>query len=143
MKTMFWLSMFFIILGNVIYHLSQKAIPASANPVASVLVSYVVAILFSLLLLPKYLSGISFTEALRTLNWSSVVVGVSIVAIEFGFLLAYRAGWQINLAALLASVIIALILLPIGVLAFRESWSWHKTMGLVCCVVGLILLNKK
>ncbi len=140
---MFWLSMFFIILGNVIYHLSQKAIPASANPVASVIVSYIVAIGLSTLLLPKYLSGTSFVAALRTLNWSSVIVGISIVAIEFGFLLAYRAGWQINLAALLASVIIALILLPIGVFAFREHWSWYKTLGLVCCVVGLILLNKK
>lgn len=140
---MFWLSMFFIILGNVIYHLSQKAIPASANPVASVIVSYVVAILMSALLLPKYLAGTSFAEALRTLNWSSFLVGVSIVAIEFGFLLAYRAGWQINLAALLASVVIALILLPIGVFALREHWSWYKTLGLVCCVAGLILLNKK
>lgn len=141
--TMFWLSMLFIILGNVIYHLSQKAIPATANPVASVLVSYAVAMLFSLLLLPKYLTGTSFAAALRTLNWSSVLVGVSIVAIEFGFLLAYRAGWQINLAALLASVAIALLLLPIGVLAFREHWSWSKTLGLVCCVLGLILLNRK
>lgn len=64
------------------------------------------------------------------------------MGIEFGFLLAYRAGWQINVAALIASVLLGLILLPIETLAFQEDWSWHKTIGLVLCVIGLVLLQR-
>ncbi|RIK61769.1 hypothetical protein DCC62_27410, partial [candidate division KSB1 bacterium] len=142
MVSIFWIAMAVIVAGNIIYHIAQKSIPQNANPLASVIVSYVVAIAVSLFLLPKYLSGTTFLSALRTLNWSSIIVGIGIVGIEFGFLLAYRAGWQINVAALIASVLLALILLPIGTFAFQESWSWPKTVGLVLCMIGLVLLQR-
>lgn len=63
MGSIFWIAMATIVAGNIIYHVSQKSIPHSANPLASVIVSYVVAIALSLFLLPKYLSGTTFLSA--------------------------------------------------------------------------------
>jgi drug/metabolite transporter (DMT)-like permease len=74
---------------------------------------------------------------------SVALVGVGIVAIEVGFLLAYRLGWEISAASLTASTAIAAILLPIGVFAFREAWSAPRLLGLGLCVAGLWLIHRR
>ncbi|HEV8661075.1 MAG TPA: hypothetical protein VGS96_20930 [Thermoanaerobaculia bacterium] len=43
-----------------------------------------------------------------------VAIGLAIVAIDLGFLLAYRAGWRISTASVAANTTAALILLPTG-----------------------------
>jgi len=49
---MFYWSMVFVVLGNVLYHVSQKSIPRGLDPVFSVFVSYVTALALAALLLP-------------------------------------------------------------------------------------------
>jgi multidrug transporter EmrE-like cation transporter len=63
--------------------------------------------------------------------------------IEIGFVLAYRAGWQISLASVSVNVAIAVILIPLGLVFFRESLTRANLVGLALCLTGLVLLTWK
>lgn len=43
------------------------------------------------------------------------------IGIEFGFLLVYRSGWNLGIAAVLTNVVASLILLPVAVLFFKDK----------------------
>ena len=84
-----------VVLGNVLYHLGQRAIPRDANAVVATLAAYLVAIVGTFATIPLLARGVQLSSAWRLLNWSTVLVGLGIVGVELGFLLAYRAGWVI------------------------------------------------
>jgi drug/metabolite transporter (DMT)-like permease len=130
------------IAGNVVYHVSQKSIPAGVHPVVSVIVSWITAIVVSLLVLPFIpLRGSVMSEVAR-LNWTSFVVGAAIVAVEIGFLLAYRAGWNISLGAVTSNTAVGLILIPTGMLLFHERMTLTHAIGIVFCLIGLVLVTR-
>jgi drug/metabolite transporter (DMT)-like permease len=137
---MFYFSMLLTVLSNLLYHLSQKAIPRSVNPMVSILATYATAIVLSSIVLLFYPSPMGIAESLKKLNWSSVGVGVAIVGVEIGFLLAYRAGWNISLGAVASNVAVTILLVPVGIAAFHESLSARNSVGIALCVVGLLLI---
>jgi drug/metabolite transporter (DMT)-like permease len=131
-----------VIVGNVIYHLGQRVIPREANPLIANLAAYLVAIVLTLVMLPFFAPGVSLIPAFRGLNWSTLLVGAGILVIELGFLLAYRSGWPLSSASMVANLCVAVIFLGIGVIAFKEDWSASRTAGLGCCMLGLWLINR-
>ena len=139
---MFYMSMFLVVAGNILYHLSQKSIPRGLNPAFSVTVSYLVALALSIAIYP-FFSDQPFRESSRQLNWSSFGVGVAAVIIEFAFLLVYRSGWNLSIATTIASAAIAVVLIPLGILVFREHVSPLNVVGLLMCLAGLVLAVRR
>ncbi|MCX4243606.1 hypothetical protein [Paraliomyxa miuraensis] len=130
------------ILANVGYHLCQKAIRPDVSPAASLVVTYAVALVLSLLLWPWLGGGEGMTVALRRLGPATYALGAAVVLIELGFLLAYRAGWTLGVAALYCSAAVALVLVPVGMLAFGETLDLRKGAGLLLALAGLLLLTE-
>ena len=77
------------------------------------------------------------------MNWTSIVLAITILGIEAGYLLAYRSGWSLNVSALVVTVTVTILLIPTGVLLFSEKLSAHRVIGIVVCIAGLVLLNWK
>jgi hypothetical protein len=75
-------------------------------------------------------------------NWASFALGLIVVSLELGFLLAYRAGWKVSAAAVYSNVAVGLLLLPIGVWLYRESLTISNGFGIVLAVVGLVLMSR-
>jgi drug/metabolite transporter (DMT)-like permease len=136
-------SVVIIVASNVLYHVSQKSIPAGAHPLLSVAVTYAAALLVTLLLFPFSPGGAPKLSGLAQLNWATLGVAVSAVGIEIGFLLAYRAGWNISIGSLVVSVAVAILLLPTGLLLYREHLSAANVTGIVLCLAGLVLVMLK
>jgi drug/metabolite transporter (DMT)-like permease len=126
--------------SNVLYHIAQKSIPGGAHPLTSLIVTYLVALLVTLLLWPLYPGGGPTWRSFSKLNWASLAVGVAIVGVEMGVLLAYRAGWRVGVLSTVVNVALVVVLLPIGLLFFGEHFSASNVAGLVLCVAGLWLL---
>jgi uncharacterized membrane protein len=57
-----------------------------------------------------------------------------------GFLLAYRSGWRISVAAVATNVAVTLLLVPIGIMVFKDHLSLRNVLGLIFCVLGLVLV---
>ncbi len=134
------LSASLVIASNVLYHVAQKSIPAGVHPLLSVAVTYATALLFTLLLWPLSPGGAPKVSDIGQLNWATLGVALSAVGIEIGFLLAYRAGWNINIGSLIVSVAVALLLIPTGALLFKEHLSAANVAGIVLCLAGLVLV---
>lgn len=130
------------VLSGVSYHLFQKLIAPQLHPILSLILTYVTAIVVSLCLLPFFPRQTPLVDQLRLTLWPSMALGIAIVGLEVGFLLAYRAGWNISIAAVFSNVAVALVLLPAGLLFFKEHVSAVNAVGVVLCIVGLILANR-
>lgn len=135
----FYLPLLLVIASTTLYHVSQKSVPSQVNPMLSVTTNYVTALVVSLLILPFY-PGNSLRASWKSLNWASIAVGVSIVGIELGFLVAYRAGWRISLASLIGNVATALLLLALGLSFYREHLGARAMVGIGLCLAGLGLV---
>lgn len=139
---MYVFSIALIVASNILYNVCQKSTPESANPMSSLLVTYLTASLITLITFQLYYTDESLVQSIKGLNWTSIVLGVTIVGLEFGYLMAYRAGWNISVGSLVANILLALMLIPVGILFYQEGFALNKTMGVVLCLIGLILLNK-
>jgi drug/metabolite transporter (DMT)-like permease len=140
---LFYASMGLTILSNALYHVFQKLTPGTAHPVLSLALTYLVAAVVCLALLPFFPLQGNLAATLRGLNWSSVGLAVAITGLELGFLLAYRAGWNISLGALVSNVGVTILLIPVGLLFFREKISATNVIGIVVCLIGLVLINRR
>jgi hypothetical protein len=81
------------------YHLAQKSIPKGINPFYAMIIAYVVGIILLTVCALMLPGNKSFVSSLTESNWAVLVVGAAAACIELGFLLAYRSGWKISLAA--------------------------------------------
>ncbi len=140
---LFYFSIALTILSSALYHFSQKQIPAGVHPIVSVIVTYAVSLVICLGLLYFDWPREGVLQAVKQLNWASYVLALSLIGLEVGFLLAYRAGWNIGLAAVLVNVVASLILIPIALLVFRDKLSWINIAGVLVCLIGLVMLNWK
>jgi drug/metabolite transporter (DMT)-like permease len=123
------------------YHLVQKSTPAQVHPVVGLAVTYAASLVICLLLLPLFPLAEGWRAELGRVNWASLALAFTVVGIELGFLLSYRAGWAISTAALASNIVVALLLIPIGLLVFGERLAWNQALGIAACVVGLALIN--
>ncbi len=141
MKT-FYLPLVLTVGGNVLYHVSQKSVPKAASPYLTMMLAYVVGIVVCALCAVFYPTDRPFFASLREVNWTAAAIGLGAVTVELGYLLAYRLGWNISLAPVLTSAGVALILIPVGLVAFKEQLSVLNVVGVVCCLVGLFLVMR-
>lgn len=127
-------------LSTVLYNLFQKLTPPGANPALALSVTYAVALCVTLMFFAFYPLG-DPGAALQKLNWASLALGLAIAGVEIGTLLAYRAGWQISLLAIMVNVVASLALVLIGVVFFKEKLSLVNTLGILICIAGLVMVN--
>jgi multidrug transporter EmrE-like cation transporter len=140
---LFYFSITLAIASSALYHFVAKSTPSNVNFTVSLLVTYAFAFivtLFTFFFFPVE-NGI-FAE-IKKLNWASVGLAIAIVGIEFGFLLVYKSGWNLGIAAVLTNVIASLILVPVAVYVFKDKLNWVNVMGILVCLAGLIMLNWK
>jgi multidrug transporter EmrE-like cation transporter len=136
-----WLSV--AIACRVGYHLVLKLTPAGVNPLLSLLVTYaLVTVLFGALLVASP-GGFEWRQEARQLNWTAVALAVAIVGLDLAFLFVYRSGFEVSLGALVTQSSAAMLLLVVGVVVFREKLSLANSAGIVLCLVGLWLVNRR
>ena len=140
---LFYFSIILAVCSSAFYHFTAKSTPGNVNFTVSLLVTYALAFLATLLTFPFFPVQEGVTAELRKLNWASIGLAVAVVGIEFGFLLMYRAGWNLGISAVLVTVIASLVLVPVAVLVFRDKISWVNVLGIFVCMAGLVMLNWK
>ena len=134
----FYLPVLLTVVGTLAYHVAQKTMPRPVSPFFSLAVAFSIATIVCLIAL---LSTTRISFALwHDLSWSSVALGFAVVMIETGYLIAYRMGWKLNRTSLFSNVCVAIVLIPIGSVLFREQASLRMMVGSLLCIIGLVLL---
>ena len=131
-----------IVVSNIFYHVCSKQMPEKVNPFAALTVTYLVGAAVSAVLYFVLNRGGSFIAELKNINWTSWVLGIAIVGLEAGSVYMYKAGWNISTGQLVHSTILAVCLIVIGVIFYKEHITLSKAAGIVICIVGLFFINK-
>ena len=139
---MYLASIALVVIGSLCYHLSNRAVNQQLPPAFALIVTYgtALAIVIGWSIAARETGrGASW----RNVNWPTFTLAAGVVLIEAGFLLAYRAGWKLSTASLVANVGSSLLLVLIGVTAFGEELSRTTAAGLALAIAGLALMNYK
>ncbi len=137
----FW-PILLIVLSNTMYQVSAKSVPGTMNPFASLSVTYLVGAAASLLLYFILSPSPDLLNEYKSLNWAPFVLGLVVVGLEVGYIYAYRAGWPVSMAQIVQASLLAVVLLFVGWLVYKEVITWNKVLGIVICLIGLGILNK-
>ena len=140
---LFYFSVTLAIASSALYHFSARSTPANVNFPISLVVTYAVALVIVFVTVFFFPTSIGFMAELKQLNWASFLLAISIVGIEFGFLLVYRSGWHLGIAAVLVNVVASLILVPVAIFVFKDKLSLVNVIGILVCLAGLVMLNWK
>jgi uncharacterized membrane protein len=133
-----------LIVGSVVlYQVSQKLLPENINPWHALMLYYLLAFVMTVAATLVDRPSQSFLESVRQSNWAVPLVALSIVGIEVGWILAFRAGGSLSLTGLIVNVTVAVVVIPLGLLFFKEKISLVNIAGMVLCVVGLILISRR
>lgn len=140
---LFYFSISLAIASSALYHFVAKSAPANVNFTVFLLATYATAFFVTLLTFYFFPAQDGLAAEFKKLNWATIGLAVAVVGIEFGFLLTYRAGWNLGIAAVLVNVVASLILLPVAIFIFKDKISWVNAAGIFVCLVGLVMLNWK
>lgn len=130
-------------LGNVTYHLGQKTISPTANPMVLLMAVYAVAFVLSAIAAPFFQATSGGAWKAQVFSWPVLVLGAGVLFIEIGFLLAYRSGNILQWSGVAVNGASALLLIPIALVVFRESFSLTRFLGILLTLAGLVLLTSK
>ena len=131
-----------IVLSNTVYQICSKSIAPDVHPLASVAVTYIVGAATATVLYFVLSKGGNIIKEFSHLNWASYVLGLVVVGLEVGFLFAYRAGWQVNTAATVQGAFLAISLIIVGYVLFKEPVNASKLIGVAFCLLGLFFINR-
>lgn len=132
-----------VIISGVMYHLCQKAISHDTHPLVSLIITYTIAIVLSCAAFSLFPLKHGITESVRQAGWATYVLGLAIFGLEAGYLLAYRYGADLSSTAIYTNAAIAVLLIPVAMIMFRENMSLSRITGIILCIIGFILINRK
>lgn len=132
-----------IISANVIYQICAKSIPSASNVMVSLTITYFIGATISAILFFATCKGSNFLDEVRKLNYIPLIHGIAIIGLEVGYILAYKAGWEVNKVYMIASSVSFILLLLAGYFMFNEQVTLNKIIGIVVCLIGLIIANFK
>jgi multidrug transporter EmrE-like cation transporter len=136
-----WLSV--AIAATVGYHVVLKLTPAGVNPYLSLAATYTVTTLMFAAAYVAMPGPMTFRAAVGELNWTALALGVAVVSLDLGFFMLYRGGFDVSLGQLITQSAASLLLLLLGVAYFAEKLSLVNIGGILLCIAGLWLINKK
>ena len=130
-----------IVLSNVLYNVCTKSTPSEVNAFAALSITYLIAaaVSFTTFFITSKDKNI-FAEFGKT-NWTTFVLGIVIVGLELGYILAYRNGWAMNTASVTANITLAVVLIFVSLIFYKESITLKQIAGIVLCGGGLVLIN--
>lgn len=140
MFNLFW-PIIVVVAANTLYNISAKFTPSKVDPFASLTITYLTAALLSILLFFLSSEHKNFMIEAQKINWTAVALGISVVALEFGYIYIYRVGWNVSTGSLVANISLACVLLFIGVFIYKEIIVFRQILGIVFCIIGLVLIT--
>ena len=130
-----------IVISNILYNVCTKSVPDKVNAFAALSVTYFVAATASFITFFITSKNKNIFSEISKTNWSSLVLGIVIVGLEIGYILAYRNGWKMNTVSVTANITLAVALIFVAFIFYKETITFKQISGIVLCAGGLALIS--
>lgn len=129
-----------IVVSFLTYHLITKSVSTGVNPLFFLILVYAVSLGITGVL---WRSGMTSgrDHLTRRDGALALLLGLSLVGIEVGFIWAYRRGWPVNRTAMMANIATTALLIPVGYILFRERLGVREMSGIALAIGGMWLLS--
>ena len=128
--------------SDIFYQIAAKSTPAQLNPFASLTVTYLIGAAFSVIIFFITSKGGNLLHEITSINWTAFILGLAIVGLEAGSIYMYKVGWNMNTGYIVKASFLAVALIIVGYLVYKEQVSATKIAGIAVCMVGLYLINR-
>lgn len=130
-----------IVISNIIYDISAKSFPERMNPQAGLSAVYTIAAIVTFIIFLFTSENKNFFKELKKINWATFLLAAGCMGIDLGYILLFRAGWNIGFGSLVCNIMIAISLIFAGIIFYREKIIKDHLIGISLCLAGLILIN--
>ena len=130
-----------IVASNILYQICAKSVPKDMDVMASMTVTYLVGAVCSGLMFAMNRTPHLLQECSK-LNAAPILLGISVVGLEVGYIYAYKVGWPVSIASTVQSAFLAVALIFVGALLYNETITLQKVIGVIICLAGLYLINR-
>ena len=131
-----------VVFSNIVYQICAKGVPKDMDAMASMTITYLVGAACSAVMFFVMDRNGSLLQEYAKANWAPILLGVSVVGLEVGFIYAYKNGWPVSTASIVQSAFLSVALLLVGAFLYHEQISVSKIVGVGFCLVGLFFLNR-
>ena len=131
-----------VVFSNIVYQICAKGVPKDMDAMASMTITYLVWAVCSAIMYFVMNKNGNLLQEYAKMNWAPFFLGVSVVGLEVGFIYAYKNGWAVSTASLVQSAFLAVALIIVGAVLYREAIKANKVIGIVICLIGLYFINK-
>lgn len=138
---MFW-PILLAVFSDIFYQICSKSTPETLNPFASLTITYLVGAAISAGIFFMTSGEQNLLTAWREINWTTFLLGLAIVGLEAGSIYMYRVGWNMNTGYIVKALLLAIALIIVGALLYKEEFTTTKAAGVAACLLGLYLINK-
>ena len=131
-----------VVFSNIVYQICAKGVPKDMDAMASMTITYLVGAVCSAIMYFVMNKNGNLLQEYAKMNWAPFFLSVSVVGLEVGFIYAYKNGWAVSAASLVQSAFLAVALIIVGAVLYREAIKANKVIGIVICLIGLYFINK-
>ena len=130
-----------IVASNILYNICTKSTPGEVNAFATLSITYLIAAAVSFATFFITSKGKNIITEFTKTNWTTFVLGVVIIGLELGYILAYRNGWAMNTASVTANISLAVALIIVAMIFYKEKITAKQIAGIILCGGGRVLIN--
>ncbi len=140
-RILYYFPIAFIVLSNVLYDISAKEFPETINAQAGMAFYYLAAAIISIVLFYITSENKNFLKELKKINLATFTLAIGCTGLDLGYVLAFRAGWDISVASLICNILIAVALIVVGMFFFKEVINKNHVKGILLCMTGFVLIT--
>ena len=137
MNFSFWWPVGLVVMAGVGYQVSAKEVAGGADPLAALVVTYLVASLTSFLIYAFTGKKGEKWKEIMSFRPAALVLGLSIAFIEIGTIFIYKAGWTMNASFIVTNALITLCLILTVAVLYGEKLSRRQALGIVVSFIGI------
>ena len=128
--------------SRVPYMIIQKVTTENIDPYISLCLCYSVCLIVVIGMYFLTKKGHKFLPELKKINWTAPVFGICLVCMDVSVLLMFRMGWNLSVGSVLLYVLLAIALVIVGAVFYKEKVTLKRLIGIVMCIAGVILISE-
>lgn len=130
------------VISSAGYHFMLKQTSTKGSPMLVLFWSYLLAAVVCLAFLLLKSEEIKFVSVFKDRGWIPLVLALTIVGIEFGYILSYKSGGKVGQVSMITQMVSLVVMFAIGYIVMKEPITFKKGFGIASALFSFHLLSR-